>query len=286
MINRLLLYVSIVILSLWNLSFNWPVQKSVLTSTYCESRADHFHDGIDIVGSDDAIYASTPGKLVFMWDKSLFPDEFYPGGGNYKILTSGTIFSIYMHLQDGSETKRDYSEKDVVGFIGNSGHSFASHLHFSILERDSRSSRNPLTLLPQYNDTRAPEIEGIYVRIDDSYFNIRNKSKFRLTKHYPLLIKITDTVSGKEKLGIYSLRVTINNADALKVNFDNLAYTERGLAVNGMVFDDLFDEAGYYKLKNIVYSQGQNIIQITARDYEGNETVKLFDFDVKLDIAQ
>lgn len=284
--TRFSVYISLIILSLSNLSFDWPVEKGILTSTYCESRADHFHDGIDIVSPNDAIYASKPGRLIYMWDKSLFPEEHYPGGGNYKILSHNNEYSIYMHLKDGAELKKDYNEKDIIGYIGNSGHSFAKHLHFSLLQRDTRSSQNPLAVMPQYHDTRPPAIDGICLNIDGNYFHINNKSKFRLTRHYPLLIKIIDSVTGKEKLGIYSLKVIINNTEALDINFDTLDYAEKGLSVNGLVFDDVFDDGGYYKVKNVDYRHGTNNVYIFARDYAGNESVKQYTFDVKLDIAQ
>ena len=284
-INRLV-NCALLILALSHLSFQWPVEKGILTSSFGESRGDHFHDGIDLVCPDDKIYPSQNGKLVYMWDRSLFPEENYPGGGNYKILAHGDMFTIYMHLQDGTAQKRICNSEDVLGIIGNSGHSFAKHLHFSILNRKNKQSINPLQEMPSYNDKKAPKIFKLYIRVDDTYYSIDRKSKVRLTKHYPLLIEIKDSVTGKERLGIYDLHVMFNDTDVLDLTFKNLDFSNKGLLVENKVFDAVFDEAGYYKVDNITYRQGRNNVLVRARDYNGNMAEKVFHFDVNLDLEQ
>ncbi len=72
-----------------NLSFQWPVDGGRITSVFGESRADHFHDGVDMVPPDGKIYPLDEGELVYLWDRSMFPLDAYPGGGNYRVLKHG-----------------------------------------------------------------------------------------------------------------------------------------------------------------------------------------------------
>jgi len=267
-----------------NLSFKWPVNNGRMTSTFAESRSDHYHDGIDIVCSDDKIYTTDSGKLLFAWDKSLFPLENHPGGGNYKVISHGDKCSVYMHMENGFPIKKSYSENEFTGIIGNTGHSFAKHLHFSVLDLKQKKSINPLLLLPLYPDKKSPDVRKFFFKIDDKYIMLRYGSKIRLTKHYPLLVNIVDTITGREKLGIYKLKVFHNSKPVLDAVFKELFSTKEGLAVQTKIFSELIDEKSYYIVKGIRYVQGENKFRIQTSDFAGNETVKSFLIDVNLDM--
>ncbi len=277
---------ALLFLALSSLSFQWPVPQGRLTSTFGESRADHFHDGIDLVSTDNTVLTSTSGRLVYLWDKAMFPEENYPGGGNYKILSHGSMYSIYMHLEDGLSTVRDYEEKDPVGYIGNTGHSFAKHLHFSFLKRNERKSENPLRYLSQYDDSASPMITDFCFKIDDKYIIIREKSTIRLTKNYPILVKIVDSVTGRERLGIHTLQARFNGREVLQAEFSELRWSPNGLTASGRLFDSLFDEEGFYKIEGMVYQQGMNVLEIKAEDFSGNATERNFAFTVNLDMEK
>jgi len=283
--NRKLILLSILILTFSNLSFRWPVDKEVITSTFGESRGDHFHDGIDMTGTGDNVYPIEQGALLYLWNRSLFPLENYWGGGNYKVLThnNGTL-SVYMHLQDIDNLKQIYTESDVLGQIGNTGHSYGKHLHLSLLNQDKRESVNPLKVLPAYPDTKAPEIMNFYIRIDSKYIRINDKSDIRLTKHYPLLIEIRDTIRGNENLGLYMIKAAFNGKEVLNYDFGKIDFSSSGLNVNLKIFDDLYDEKGYYKLKGINYTEGVNTLTVYVSDFNGNSSEKSFTINVKLDM--
>ncbi|MCL1833495.1 MAG: M23 family metallopeptidase [Leptospirales bacterium] len=285
--NKILVCFSIIVLALSNLSFSWPVnpKESIVTSTFGESRSDHFHDGIDMISPSDDVYPVGKGTLLYTWNRTLFPLENYWGGGNYKVIShdDGSL-SIYMHLQDVENLKQDYGESDIIGLIGNTGHSYGKHLHFSILDPDKRESINPLKLLPAYSDNKAPEIMNFYIRIDDKYIRLNDKSDIRLTKHYPLLIEIKDTFKGNENLGLYNIKVSLNGKPAADYTFDKISCSAEGLLVNNKIFIDIFDDKGYYKIKDVVYKEGINRFSIIVSDFNGNISEKDFTLNVKLDM--
>jgi len=284
MMTRIIYYLCFYILLLLMLSFSWPVSDGRITSTFGESRGDHFHDGIDVVSVNNAVYPVKEGLLVFLWDKSFFPLENYPGAGNYKILkhTDG-YYSIYMHLKDSPVWKEAYGKDDSLGEIGNTGHSSGKHLHFSLLQIESEKSANPFLLCPGIPDKKAPDIRNVYIRVDDKYFTIRDKDKIRLTKHYPLLFDISDSITGTEKTGIYKLNVTLNGKNVIDEIFSEIDLSKNGLTISGKYFSDLYDESGYYKA-DVVYKEGNNNLYITATDYSGNITSRKISFAVNLDM--
>jgi len=287
MISRVGLYVFLIFITMLLASYRWPVNEGTITSTFCESRWDHFHDGIDMTSADDKVYPVDAGTLLFYWDKAIFPLDNYPGGGNYKVLEHPKgMYSIYMHLENGVPSKKTYASNEPIGMMGNTGHSARRHIHFSLLNVGSRSSINPFLLLPQILDNKPPEIKDIAFKIGDRYVIVRDKSNIRLTRYYPLLIRITDSLSGHESLGIYKLSVQLNGKDVLNYKCDMLVFSNGKLKIDNKGFDDLFDKKGYYKADGLVYIDGLNSLKITASDYAGNQTEKEYTFNIKLDINQ
>ena len=285
MVNKILTLFSIIVLALSNLSLKWPVNDGSITSAFGESRADHFHDGIDMVSSGDNVYPLASGVLLYTWNRSLFPLENYWGGGNYKIIAhKDGLLSVYMHLQDVEDLRQEYSESDIIGLIGNTGHSYGKHIHFSVLDPEKRESINPLKSLSAYNDSKAPDIMNFFIRIENRYIRLNDKSDIRLTQHYPLLVEVRDTVKGNERLGLYNFKASLNGKEIANYTFDKIGCSEDGLLVDNKIFVDIFDEKGYYKIKDIVYKEGINNFSIIVSDFNGNISEKDFTINVKLDM--
>jgi hypothetical protein len=275
------------VMALSIISFRWPINNGTITSTFGESRWDHFHDGMDITSADDKVYPVEPGTLLFYWDKTLFPLENYPGGGNYKVLEHRNgMYSIYMHLENGVSSQKIYTAGDMLGMMGNTGHSMSKHLHFSLLYPAKRASTNPLKLLPAIPDLKAPVIGDIAFHIGEKYVIVRDKSNIRLTRHYPLLIKITDSMAGRENLGIYRLVVDCNGKKAIDSEFGAISFSKGKLVMGGKGYHALFDSKGYYKVEGLTYLEGENVLKITAYDFAGNKSEREFSFNVKLDLSK
>ena len=54
--TRRMPYLLLIVMAMSFVSFRWPVNNGTITSTFCESRWDHFHDGIDMTSIEDKIY--------------------------------------------------------------------------------------------------------------------------------------------------------------------------------------------------------------------------------------
>lgn len=267
------------------LSFRWPLDDGEITSTFGESREDHFHDGVDMVSRDDRVYPAAPGNLAYMWDKSMFPLDNYPGGGNYRIVRhDDNLFSLYLHLSDSPRFTYRYEETMPIGIVGDTGHSYGRHIHFTFINLTEGKSFNPLRLLPGIGDSLSPKIGDAYIRIGDKYTMIRDNANIRLTRHYPLLLNISDAMEKKENLGIYRLVVDFNGEKVLEINFSEIADSKKELTICGKKFHDMYDEKGYYKIDPVKYIDGLNRLKIMACDYSSNESVKELSFNVKLDM--
>lgn len=276
----------LVFLILTGLAFQWPVENPRVTSIFGESRGDHFHDGIDMISTSKNISPVEDGELVYFWDHSLFPLENYPGGGNYKVLSHrGNLYSIYLHLDDSQQFSDMYARSDTLGTIGSTGRSYGKHLHLSFLDRSTRKSFNPLKVLPDCQDGRGPAILEAFIRVGERYTVVREGSSIRLTRHYPLLLEVVDSMGGGEKLGVFGLQAYFNGKRVLEINFTEIEYSKNELTISGKNFHNLFDEKGYYRIDNVTYVDGINTLRVVARDFRANEATKEISFNVKLEIS-
>jgi hypothetical protein len=272
-------------LALMNVSFRWPVDNAIITSTFGESRWDHFHDGMDVISPDRKVYPVAEGKLVYYWNRARFPLDNYPGMGNFRVIDHGnSMLGIYGHLGDDAAVRTVFTPGEPLGFMGNTGHSMAAHLHFTLVKAGDNKSINPLGILPPVNDARPPVHLGTYLRIGDRYIPLRGKTNYRLTQHYPLLLEINDTILGRERLGIYKLSVTLNDRKVLDVEFAEINSAKNILTLQGMASEDLFDEKGYYRVAGVKYAEGENRVKVVALDYSGNRMESDLAFMVNLDI--
>jgi murein DD-endopeptidase MepM/ murein hydrolase activator NlpD len=103
----------------------WPVSGPV-TSPF-GYRWGRLHAGIDIgVGSGTPIHAAASGTVVLAG---------WTGGyGNYTCLDhGGGLATCYAHQSSYAVSSgAQVSQGQVIGYVGNTGHSFGAHLHFEV----------------------------------------------------------------------------------------------------------------------------------------------------------
>jgi murein DD-endopeptidase MepM/ murein hydrolase activator NlpD len=119
--------------------FIWPVSGPI-TGSFGEARPGHMHAGIDIAAPGGTpIRAAGSGRVVLLG---------WTGGyGNYTCIAhSASLSTCYAH-QSGYATRNGatVSRGQVIGYVGNTGHSFGNHLHFEV--RVGGSPVNPLNYL-------------------------------------------------------------------------------------------------------------------------------------------
>jgi murein DD-endopeptidase MepM/ murein hydrolase activator NlpD len=112
-----------------NGSMIWPVNGPI-TGAFGEQRPGHIHAGIDIAaGEGTPIHAADSGRVVLMQGIGASG-----GYGNYTCVQhTATLSTCYAHQSRfGTSMGARVSKGQVIGFVGNTGHSFGAHLHFEV----------------------------------------------------------------------------------------------------------------------------------------------------------
>jgi murein DD-endopeptidase MepM/ murein hydrolase activator NlpD len=125
-----------------NGSMIWPVNGPI-TGAFGEQRPGHIHAGIDIAaGEGTPIHAADAGRVVLMQGVGASG-----GYGNYTCVQhTATMSTCYAHQSRfATSVGASVSQGQVIGYVGNTGHSFGAHLHFEV--RVGGSPVNPLGYL-------------------------------------------------------------------------------------------------------------------------------------------
>ena len=276
--------ISVAVLMLSLAAFRWPLNDGKITSTFGESRGDHLHDGTDMIGGDRKVFPPLDGKLLYTWNKALYPFDNYTGSGNYKILAHDNgLLSVFLHLENSENTAPSYTENDALAYFGDTGRSYGAHIHFNLIDLKTLSSINPLTILPAYKDTRMPIVGPFGLEIEGKAVLVTNKSRIRMTRDWPFLVKAYDEATGGERLGVYHLTVVFNDEPVADYQFDKIEYVKNDLTISGHKFENIYSSEGYYKVPSVRYRSGVNTCVVTASDFSGNKTVSTFTIDITLD---
>lgn len=108
--------------------FIWPTEGTV-TSGF-GYRWGRMHEGIDIAAAEGTpIRAAASGTVILM------QSEYESGGyGNYTCIDhGGGLSTCYAHQSSfATSTGAGVSQGDLIGYVGNTGHSYGAHLHFEV----------------------------------------------------------------------------------------------------------------------------------------------------------
>ena len=119
----------------------WPVGGTM--SSPFGFRWGRLHAGIDIAaGEGTPIHAADDGRVVLMQGTGASG-----GYGNYTCVQhTRSMSTCYAHqVRFGTSMGASVNKGQVIGFVGNTGHSFGAHLHFEV--RVYGAPVNPLNYL-------------------------------------------------------------------------------------------------------------------------------------------
>ena len=220
-----------------------PINKELLLAgTFGELRSNHFHTGVDIKTN------GIEGLSVYAADNGFVSRIKISTGGYGKALYiehPNGLTTVYAHLSRYSDKieelirkhqykvkkyevelfpKRDemqIEQNEVIAYSGNTGGSYAPHLHFEIRKTAGQIPVNPLKYGIHVQDKTPPSVRSLYAYPVKSY-SIINKSQVPVK----IPIKRTDNnhFSTDSILVSNSLGLGLNSFDR-----QDLTYNKNGL---------------------------------------------------------
>ena len=256
----------------------WPVEDHIpyqISSTFGESRIDHFHNGLDIPGKNLKIRPLKKGRLSWYKKTVTRSGELPFGGGKTVVLDHGDIQTGYMHLTTINEKliqSKTVSNDKYLGTSGNTGHSGGAHIHFFLYSPEKKKFFNPLSQLSNlhYKDEKPPEVRGFAVKLPDSIEQVNLTRPLVMSKEFPLYAQLVDRGLFSERWGVYELSVfhkSSSEKPLFHIVFDTLHFSKnRWRASNGKTFDQVYYQNWYYLGRGFKASRE---LKWKARGYSG-----------------
>ncbi|MDX5320694.1 MAG: M23 family metallopeptidase, partial [Bacteroidota bacterium] len=188
-------------------SFQFPLDTvPLLSGTFGEFRGTHIHAGIDIKTYQKTglpVYATADGYVSrikispYGYGKAIYLTH-HDGFTSVYGHLSGFNPSLETYIRKHQYQKRSYSVElfpgkeqfpvkkgDLIAYTGNSGGSYAPHLHFEL--RDSRTQEiiDPLGFRYPVTDTLAPELKAFQIVSRNRTYKL-NSGFYPVIKSYTL----------------------------------------------------------------------------------------------------
>lgn len=271
-------------------NFSWPIQglelSGLITSTFGESRKDHFHNGLDISSVFQQVKPMADGYILYSRYAEDDPFEDERGSGNIVwVAHSGSYISGYYHLAGSRNevvrTNKRVTTKDTIGITGNTGHSSGGHLHFVLGKDFGKTLLDPLSYLPQVEDSIPPQVSNLFIHVGENFTNLNDGDNINVSKAFPLTVSVIDAgIKNSQRRGIKEITFIFNGEKWKQGNFEELRFENgKWLTKNGLSFEELFFKDRYF-IGDMNLKAGENTIKVKAKDFANLETERSFSINI------
>ncbi|EOQ90288.1 peptidase, M23 family [Leptospira yanagawae serovar Saopaulo str. Sao Paulo = ATCC 700523] len=270
--------------------FVWPIQglelSSLITSTFGESRKDHFHNGLDISSVLQPVRSMGDGFILYSRYAEDNPFEEERGSGNIVwVAHKNGYVSGYYHLggtrNELVKNQTQVKAGDSLGISGNTGHSTGGHLHFVLGKDYGKTLLDPLSYLPPVEDTMPPQIANLFIHVGENYTNLNDGDNINVSKAFPLTVSIIDGgIKNSQRRGIKNVKYLFNGEVYKKANFESLQFDgSKWKTKDGLSFEDLFFKDRYL-VGVLNLKAGENTIKVQTKDFSGHESERNFSINI------
>lgn len=244
-------------------NFMAPIRQTIrISGNFGELRGGHFHAGLDIKGNEgDNIYSADDGFVSRIkiqrggYGRAIYVDHpsgyttvyahlkgFGPALADYVLSEQQAAQSYEIDIRPAPHTLL-FNKGDLLGYLGNSGHSFGAHLHFEIRESVSDNPMNPMLFNIAPFDDQAPVINSVRITGFDENFKKYGTNKFSTKQNkggeYQLLnIETSEPIIGlsiagfdrnnfgSNRNGIYKMKMFVNGTPYYSFNMNAFSFAE------------------------------------------------------------
>ena len=281
-------FISILLSVFYVYGFQWPVLDVVLISTFGESEFDEYVKGLDFGGGTQDVRPIDSGELVYYSHQNASPLDLPSGLGAYIIYQhKNGIRSLYGHLEDNSLNTDNYKieKSEIIGTMGTTGTAVGSMLHLQVIDTEFKKYINPLLSLPLLKDQSKPLIKDVYLSSGKEKM-VLGPDKIIKSGVYGLSADIRDLSESAGyycPLAPYAISIFMNGENLANINFESMSISDGEMLLEeseGISYSELYKSDWEISIGSFEFNPGDIMIEISVKDFAGNEGIKMFSFKV------
>ena len=191
------------------------------------------------------------------------------------------------HLKGNSinSKKNNVSKTDTIGSMGTTGSAVSPMLFLQVIDTEFEKYINPLLSLPLLTDNSSPLIQEVYI-LKDSFKIAISSEKIVKSGIFGFSADIRDLSEDAAyycPLAPYSISLFINGENLSNISFESMKVSDGEMnlqVLDGILYNDLYKSEYEFFLGTFELSPGDVMIEISVKDFAGNEGVKIFPLKV------
>ncbi|MBU0936296.1 MAG: hypothetical protein KKI09_13065 [Spirochaetes bacterium] len=251
-------------------AFRWPVPEIALRSTFAVAELGQNLRGLQFDNQDGGVQAISDGELLFHASGRSLPGNFpVPDGSMVALAHPRDILSVYTGIEQSLDEQLSgpVFEGDILGYSKP-----GVPLKLFVFDRKAGLFINPLALLPQMADTRAPQLRALSLRLGGADI-AADKAKAIAQGQYQLILDALDLLPVPAQALPFSIRLLLNGVERQRLVFDSIKAEKGSLVFPSMLNSQpaaVFTAEGFLNLGTYIFASGSTLVSISLQDYFGN----------------
>ena len=273
-------------------AYDWPAADLQVIRTFGQRAGGMVLPGIEVQTLSPLLAAPENGDVVFVFRPDSEAVQNLPSGmgGFVALAHDDNLRSVTTRITPvDMEAKRHFHRGEPLGQAEvQTGASESRHRLF-VFDQQLGELVNPLLVFPGLTDGKPPLIYDVTAYPEGPGDSVSLFGRGGLAVGYwKIHVQVSDPVmffpgSGKEKgvegqRGVYAVEAYLNGSEVFNTNLDSIQ--EKGgrwqVKGTGVILEETLVRDQEWNLGQVFFNQGTNILEVTVKDFQGNQAGKTF----------
>jgi hypothetical protein len=266
--------------------YDWPAPDMQVVRTFGQRTDGAVLPGVEVQTLSPTLTAPENGDVLFVFRPDAQDVQNLPSalGGFVALAHDENLRTVTTRVSpEVAENKKSFKRGEPLGQAEvQVGASMTRHRLF-VFDQQLGELVNPLLVFPAGPDTKAPlllDVKAVAEGGQNQPVSLFGQGSLAVG-YWNIAVDVLDPPlpgAGKEPRGVYGVEAYLNGSEVFNTSLDSLLDKNGRWQIkgSGLMLDDVQVQDQEWKLGQVFFNQGTNILEIVVKDFQGNQTGKTF----------